>query len=37
VLSVELRQPRTAELRTATEYEELVGHVSRTLREARSQ
>src|SRR5580693_2565395 len=37
VLSVELPQPRTAELRTAPEYEELVGHISRTLREARAQ
>jgi NitT/TauT family transport system ATP-binding protein len=37
VLPVELTQPRTAELRTTPEYEELVGHVSRTLREARSQ
>ncbi len=37
VLPVELPQPRTADLRTAPEYEALVGHVSHTLREARSQ
>jgi NitT/TauT family transport system ATP-binding protein len=37
VLPVEISGPRTAELRTALEYETLVGHVSRTLREARSQ
>ncbi len=36
VLPVELPQPRTAALRTAPEYEALVGHVSHTLREARS-
>lgn len=37
VLPVEFSQPRTASLRTAPEYEALVGHVSHTLREARSQ
>jgi NitT/TauT family transport system ATP-binding protein len=37
VLSVELPQPRTPELRTTPQYEHLVGQVSRTLREARSQ
>jgi NitT/TauT family transport system ATP-binding protein len=37
VLSVELPQPRTPELRTTPQYEQLVGQVSRTLREARSQ
>jgi NitT/TauT family transport system ATP-binding protein len=37
VLPVELTQPRSAELRTTPEYEELVGRVSRTLREARAQ
>jgi NitT/TauT family transport system ATP-binding protein len=37
VLSVELPQPRTAALRTAPAYEELVGRVSHTLREARAQ
>ena len=36
-LSVDLPEPRTAELRTAPEYEALIGQVSRTLREARAQ
>ena len=37
VLPVDLPQPRTATLRTSPKYEALVGHVSHTLREARSQ
>jgi NitT/TauT family transport system ATP-binding protein len=37
VLPVEFVQRRTAELRTAPEYDALVGQVSHTLREARSQ
>jgi NitT/TauT family transport system ATP-binding protein len=36
-LPVEFPHPRTMDLRTAPEYEALVGHVSHTLREARSQ
>jgi NitT/TauT family transport system ATP-binding protein len=37
MLPVDLPYPRTAALRTSPEYEALVGQVSRTLREARSQ
>lgn len=36
-LPVDFPQPRTADLRTTPEYEALVGRVSHTLREARSQ
>ena len=37
VLPVDLPLPRTAALRTSPEFEALVGQVSHTLREARSQ